>query len=63
MRSHKESQREASASLNNLSPLPPSLSKGRGSEGKRGGFAPSLKPLPPLLDKERGTKGVRLTKI
>jgi hypothetical protein len=47
------------ASLNNLSPLPPSLSKGRGSEGKRGGFTPSLKPLPPLLDKERGTKGVR----
>jgi len=37
-----------------------SLSKGRGSEGKRGGFAPSLKPLPPLLKKERGIKGVRL---
>jgi hypothetical protein len=44
-----------------LTPFP--LSRGRGSEGKRGGEAPSLKPLPPLLFKERGIKGVRLTKL
>jgi hypothetical protein len=42
---------------NNLSPLPPSLSKGRGSESKRGGSAPSLKSLPPLLLRRGGLRG------
>jgi len=52
----------------NLSPCPPSLSKGRGSVSKRGAL-PLSKSLPPLLAqgespqetfKERGIKGVRL---
>jgi len=45
--------------FSNLSPWPPSLSKGRGSVGKRG-QSPSLKSFPLLLLKERGIKGVRL---
>jgi len=46
----------------NLSPLPPSLSEGRGEKLERGLKPPLLKSLPPLITKERGIKGVRLIK-
>jgi len=39
---------------------PPSLIKGRGSVGKRGGEAPSLKSSSPSPLKERGIQGVKL---
>jgi len=40
----------------NLSPLPPSLGKGRGVK-VREGRSPSQKPLPSPLTKGRGIKG------
>jgi len=46
--------------LSNPSPLPPSLTKGRGEYVREGGEAPSKKCSPsPRM--ERGIKGVRLT--
>jgi len=45
--------------LSPLSPSPWGLDKGKGSESKRGGFAPSLKTTSPSPLKERGIEGVR----
>ena len=55
-------QKQIVASLNmrlfsNLSPLPPSLGKGRGSMSQRGAKPPSLESLPSPLGKGRGIKG------
>jgi hypothetical protein len=44
--------------FSNLSPSPPSLSKGRGSADKRGA-SPLSKVSSPSSLKERGTQGVR----